>query len=576
MTGTGYSSPVIKDEPDEFNLNSNHFFNYQQNYGSPVSSSNFRPGNAGSVDPSDLTMNSFNPYSFGSQPAMSASMTMGNSGLHDDELMESLDLNHGTKPGMDHMGQGNMMNQARVHQGNGASQSGFGVQGQQMHQNQAGEMFSNTPDGGPIPSPFIPGNFNYGQFPNNPQTQSLSNHVSPYIRPVNDGSHPQSFAVNRQRPSIQYFDRKVSESRSPLTPKTPALGGLNLGGTPDSGNFGSHPLQVNRSHQRGLSNQWESQPGSLHSYMDSPLASPSNAISANISEMLKGAKSLPAKAEGSSHGPAPGYQSQEAKRRRRRESHNMVERRRRDNINERIQELSHLVPQHRLEDEKVRKHLANNSPMSPSMGPVSSVGMSPPQATSLLAGAGGRRATGAGNITMGIPMEEKDKGPNKGDILNGSVGWTRDLMWALHAKLQQEAELIALINELGGEYPFQPTDDELRMRSELLEAMEKNDPTTFSYTRGTGSGLRVPKHTNLAGEPLDGRPSVSSSAGQMGAVSPRSLSPGLGSGVNSAGHGQRNGSEQQGQLQHGQFSWNDNGFDGGRSGLGDEYGMEMN
>ncbi|RKP11931.1 helix-loop-helix DNA-binding domain-containing protein, partial [Piptocephalis cylindrospora] len=32
------------------------------------------------------------------------------------------------------------------------------------------------------------------------------------------------------------------------------------------------------------------------------------------------------------------------KRRKRRESHNAVERRRRDNINEKIQELSHLVP----------------------------------------------------------------------------------------------------------------------------------------------------------------------------------------------------------------------------------------
>ena len=44
----------------------------------------------------------------------------------------------------------------------------------------------------------------------------------------------------------------------------------------------------------------------------------------------------------------------------------------------------------------------------------------------------GQRATDAGSISMGIPPEEKDKGPNKGDILNGAVSWTRDLMWALH------------------------------------------------------------------------------------------------------------------------------------------------
>ncbi|KAI9321878.1 hypothetical protein BX666DRAFT_1906529 [Dichotomocladium elegans] len=38
------------------------------------------------------------------------------------------------------------------------------------------------------------------------------------------------------------------------------------------------------------------------------------------------------------------------KRRRRRESHNAVERRRRDNINERIQDLCHLLPEHMLDN----------------------------------------------------------------------------------------------------------------------------------------------------------------------------------------------------------------------------------
>ena len=102
-----------------------------------------------------------------------------------------------------------------------------------------------------------------------------------------------------------------------------------------------------------------------------PIASPNHPVShAQISDILKSGKhaSLPAKVENSHH-PVPAYQSQEAKRRRRRESHNMVERRRRDNINEKIQELSHLVPMHRLEDEKVRKHILNNSPLSPTLSP---------------------------------------------------------------------------------------------------------------------------------------------------------------------------------------------------------------
>ena len=41
------------------------------------------------------------------------------------------------------------------------------------------------------------------------------------------------------------------------------------------------------------------------------------------------------------------------------------ERRRRDNINEKGQELAHLGPMHRLEDEKARKHIPYNPPHSP-------------------------------------------------------------------------------------------------------------------------------------------------------------------------------------------------------------------
>lgn len=233
-------------------------------------------------------------------------------------------------------------------------------------------------------------------------------------------------------------------------------------------------------------------------------------------------------------------ESQEAKRRRRRASHNLVERRRRDNINERIQDLSHLVPQHRLEDDKVRKQLVNNSALP---GP----GGTPNAATSLLAGGTGRRA--AGNITMGLPIEEKEKGPNKGDILNGAVGWTRDLMWALHVKIQQEAELAELISSLGGTWPFEQTEEEKRMRTEILDAIEKNDPTSFQYSRAPGSGLRVPKHTNMAGD-----------ATSNGALSPQSLSPPF-SGSNNAG-----------QAQY----WNTSGHAGMSFKEEDEYAMEMN
>jgi hypothetical protein len=223
-----------------------------------------------------------------------------------------------------------------------------------------------------------------------------------------------------------------------------------------------------------------------------------------ISEVIHSGKhaSLPAKVDIG--------QSQDAKKRRRRESHNLVERRRRDNINERIHDLSRLVPQHRLEDEKIRKHINNNGPLSPSL---TTTGLSPPQATSLLAGGTGKRA--AGNITTGLPLEEKDKGPNKGDILNGAVSWTRDLMWMLYKQLQENDELKARLRQATGEeWATEETEEERRMRTELVEAVEKNGASTFKYSRGPGSGLRVPKHTTLAGEPL-------------GQISPQSLSPGM-------------------------------------------------
>lgn len=345
------------------------------------------------------------------------------------------------------------------------------------------------------------------------------------------------------------MDRASLDARSPMTPKTPALGALTLG-TPESGSFPTQPIRtgLQHRHQKTLSNQWDGTPGSAHSFVESPISSPGHPHHAGISEILKSGKhaSLPAKVDTHMPGSAQDLESQEAKRRRRRASHNLVERRRRDNINERIQDLSHLVPQHRLEDDKVRKQLVNNTAMS-------ATGATPNAATSLLAGGNGRRAT-AGNITMGLPIEEKEKGPNKGDILNGAVGWMRDLMWALHVKLQQESELAEIISNLGGTWPFEQTEEEKRMRTEILDALEKNDPSSFTYSRAPGSGLRVPKHTNMAGDSVAGN----------GALSPQSLSPPFN------GNGGSNGGS--GQAQY----WSSSGHAGMSFKEEDEYAMEMN
>lgn len=584
MAGTGSPTPFIKDEPDDLDFSSPRFMANHQGYNMSQQQLGPQYGStqSGSIDPSELSMQngqngSYMQYPFGSQQNLSSSFNLGNSGIGDDELLDlgNLDDPHGDDIGFQ-QGHNGFTGHNDLQQDQSSVQNIFTNPTGSLsmgHQGPMNQIYSHTPDGGPIQSPFIQGNFNYDHFRQvqphqsfghtleNPSSYNASPHSHAVSSDIRSGSLDNNYIGGRPRSKVQQsIDRKSSNSRSPMTPKTPALGGLNLG-TPESGSFPSQPIRTHHlgqhRHQKSLSNQWDNTPASGHSYVDSPISSPAQpSHHAQISEILKSGKhaSLPAKVESGPHsGPVPAFQTQEAKRRRRRESHNMVERRRRDNINERIQELSHLVPYHRLEDEKVRKHLVNNSPLSPTAG---SHGISPPQATSLLAGGSGKRA--AGNITTGIPIEEKDKAPNKGDILNGAVGWTRDLMWALHVKLQQESELADIIISLGGTFPYEQTEDDKRMRTEILDAIAKNDPESFSYSRGSGSGLRVPKHTNVSGEPVGN------------ALSPQSMSPAnlsSTSGANSVGQNQQ-------QYWSGQHS--------GGSGPGsvsfkeeDEYGMDM-
>ncbi|KAF2855928.1 HLH transcription factor-like protein [Plenodomus tracheiphilus IPT5] len=489
MTGTGSPQPFIKEEVDDMSFNTNRFvghngFDMNQQYANPQFGSNHD-----NVNPSELNMSqSMMGGQFGS-----TSYIQGAAGIADDELADSLGGGYDQQQNYNSFGQGNTNHQDYYH----------------SHTNNPtiNQIYSNTPDDLPIQSPFVhPGAFDFNQY----HTPSRIN-------------FPGSMS-NAMRPARASMSRHASDSRTPMSPKTPALTSLNIG-TPDSGNFTTQPIMTNTrgGHKSTVSMSnpgsmpWEGTPGSPHSWIDSP-ASPHTATMHHqqIADVLHSGKhsSLPAKVDIG--------QTQDAKKRRRRESHNLVERRRRDNINERIHDLSRLVPQHRLEDEKIRKHINNNGPMSPTMG---TSGMSPPQATSLLAGGSGRRA--AGNITQGLPIEDKDKGPNKGDILNGAVSWTRDLMWMLHKKIQECDELAARLQQATGEeWATEQTEDEKRMKTEIMEALEKNGTGTFRYSRGPGSGLRVPHHTNLAGEPVNG-------------ISPQSLSPGMQSTGSGSGSNQQ-------------------------------------
>ncbi|KAI1476174.1 hypothetical protein K445DRAFT_145962 [Daldinia sp. EC12] len=471
------------------------------------------PGGAnGSVDPNDLAMS-------GTYAASYSNNFNGNNNssnfFGDDELLDTLGSPTdpmSNQPGMHNQGQDfggmNDMNMGFSHGMYPSHQGSHGIPMDQNHMN----GYSHTPDGDPIQSPFVH-SFNQAQFhqmqqQHQPFGNSLQSPISYSGSPLtgsdlNNESGDPNYLNAKSRPQLSNMQRKSSSTRSPLTPKTAAMSTLSVNSREQSA-FGPQPIRTtNGHHEKSPSGQWMHTPNSLSSFPGSGFSSPmqhgmQNPQIADV--LLKGGTSMPTKL----NTPPNAVSSQEMKRKRRRESHNLVERRRRDNINERIQDLSKLVPTHRLEDEKIRKLIQNGTPLSPSLTGISH----PAQATSGLAGPGAKRATGVGNITTGLPLEEKDKGPNKGDILNGAVSWTRDLMWMLHLKLQQQEELINTIVELGGTVPLGLTEDEKRMQTELMEAMAKNGPHTFSYSRFAGSGLRVPQHTDFRGDSLNGSDSA--------------------------------------------------------------------
>lgn len=466
--------------------------------------------NGGSIDPNDLAMSggyspSFN-NNFNSNSGSGANGYSSGSALFgDDELLDGLTGPPDNQPGMS--GQGQDFSGLNM----GFSQSAFSHRNSGMDQSHM-NGYSNTPDGDPIQSPFNTGFTQYRQMQGHSLGTSLHSPLSysgsPLTGDLNaDANDPNYLNAKARARMSQQMQRKTSNSRSPMspmTPKTATLHGMTIG-SQESPGFGGQAM-------KSPNGQWINTPtGSIPASYNSGFSSPMQPGMNQINEvMMKGGTSMPAKL-----GVAPNaVSSQEMKRKRRRESHNLVERRRRDNINERIQDLSRLVPTHRLEDEKIRKLIQNGTPLSPTLTGISS----PTQATSGLAGPGARRATGstAGNITTGLPIEEKDKGPNKGDILNGAVSWTRDLMWMLHLKLQQQEEMMNTIAELGGHFPFELTEDERRMQTELMDAISKSENGTFSYSRTAGSGLRVPHHTDYRGESL---------TGLGGGVDPVSLSP---------------------------------------------------
>ncbi|KAI9259585.1 helix-loop-helix DNA-binding domain-containing protein [Phascolomyces articulosus] len=126
------------------------------------------------------------------------------------------------------------------------------------------------------------------------------------------------------------------------------------------------------------------------------------------------------------------------KRRRRRESHNAVERRRRDNINERIHELSTLLPDHLLE----------NAPTTSNVMSVSS---------------SNQGGAGASNI----------KAINKGTILKLSVDHIKELKDTLAQYKDRVDELERLIEVAKQDNPKIKTEDTApRSRHERIGSLQ--------------------------------------------------------------------------------------------------------
>ena len=135
----------------------------------------------------------------------------------------------------------------------------------------------------------------------------------------------------------------------------------------------------------------------------------------------------------------------EHQKRRRRASHNFVERQRRDTINDRIRDLSNLSPSY---------HKTSSSKLA---------------------------------------------------VLEAAVNWTRDLMWAVKLKTQRETDWLKIIQNLGGT-PFLPdtseTVEESVINREIERALETNNITSFSSTKHTPDRVNTQQRIRRASEPL--------------------------------------------------------------------------
>lgn len=139
-----------------------------------------------------------------------------------------------------------------------------------------------------------------------------------------------------------------------------------------------------------------------------------------------------------------GY-SPEDKRRKRRESHNAVERRRRDNINDRIAELATLIPEVLLDPVAGNEGQQSHQEYSTTHQSISTP-------DSLLPAGSPPLPTGSTiNLTPAqIAQQQASNKPNKGVILAKSVDYIRYLQQLVNVQAERNKELEARLRRVEG------------------------------------------------------------------------------------------------------------------------------
>lgn len=239
-----------------------------------------------------------------------------------------------------------------------------------------------------------------GQATNNNSNNNINNPGSPQISspqlnspPLNPSYYPTSSSHSRNSSTGISNMGMVPVQQQMGSPEATPYGSPTI---PVPSSAGSSRRQVNFADQFGSPSSYGSslEHRALSPYARSPLSK--GVISRSLDEKQQ---QILAAAE---------------RKRKRRESHNAVERRRRDNINDRIHELSTLIPEAFL-----------NEPLagSPILGPMGS----PPPSQ--------------------VPGT-KDGRPNKGTILIKSVDYIRKLQTVIDEQNQREIEMYDRLNIL--------------------------------------------------------------------------------------------------------------------------------